>query len=63
MLNKKAKNPGQNIFVPYRNSMMTMVLRDSLGGNCMTYLIATVSPTEDCVEESISTMKFAERAS
>lgn len=29
----------------------------------MTYLIATVSPTEDCVEESISTMKFAERAS
>jgi hypothetical protein len=29
----------------------------------MTYLIATVSPTEECVEESISTMKFAERAS
>ena len=29
----------------------------------MTYLVATVSPTEDCAEESISTIKFAERAS
>ena len=29
--------------IPYRNSMMTSVLRDSLGGNCMTTMIATVS--------------------
>jgi len=29
----------------------------------MTYLVATVSPTDDCAEESISTMKFADRAS
>ena len=29
----------------------------------MTYLVATISPTDDCAEESISTMKFADRAS
>lgn len=47
MLNKKAMNPGQNIYIPYRNSMMTMVLRDSLGGNCKTKMVATMSPCEE----------------
>jgi hypothetical protein len=38
---KKAKGEGSH--VPFRHSMMTMVLRDSLGGNCNTKMIATVS--------------------
>ncbi|XP_062326162.1 kinesin-like protein KIF6 isoform X2 [Osmerus eperlanus] len=47
--------------IPYRNSMMTSVLRDSLGGNCMTTMIATVSVEKKNVEESISTCRFAQR--
>lgn len=47
--------------IPYRNSMMTSVLRDSLGGNCKTVMVATVSVETEQVEESISTCKFAQR--
>lgn len=47
--------------VPYRNSMMTSVLRDSLGGNCMTTMIATCSVEKRNFEESISTCRFAQR--
>ena len=48
-------------FVPYRNSMMTSVLRDSLGGNCKTVMVATVSPEELALDESVSTCRFAQR--
>lgn len=47
--------------IPYRNTMMTMVLRDSLGGNCKTKMIATVSAEADDVYESLSTCRFAKR--
>uniref|UniRef100_A0A0B6YSE6 Kinesin-like protein n=1 Tax=Arion vulgaris TaxID=1028688 RepID=A0A0B6YSE6_9EUPU len=47
--------------VPYRNSMMTSVLRDSLGGNCMTTMIATCSMEKSNIDESISTCRFAQR--
>ncbi|NXG73261.1 KIF6 protein, partial [Baryphthengus martii] len=47
--------------VPYRNSMMTSVLRDSLGGNCMTTMIATLSMDKRNIDESISTCRFAQR--
>ncbi|XP_070179968.1 kinesin-like protein KIF6 isoform X2 [Littorina saxatilis] len=47
--------------VPYRNSMMTSVLRDSLGGNCMTTMIATCSLEKRNMDESISTCRFAQR--
>ncbi|XP_067312130.1 kinesin-like protein KIF6 [Pseudorasbora parva] len=47
--------------IPYRNSMMTSVLRDSLGGNCMTTMIATVSVERSNIAESISTCRFAQR--
>ncbi|XP_026857259.2 kinesin-like protein KIF6 isoform X4 [Electrophorus electricus] len=47
--------------IPYRNSMMTSVLRDSLGGNCMTTMIATVSSEKTNIDESISTCRFAQR--
>ncbi|KAM6973293.1 kinesin-like protein KIF6 [Aplochiton taeniatus] len=49
------------IHIPYRNSMMTSVLRDSLGGNCMTTMIATVSVDKRDIDESISTCRFAQR--
>ncbi|XP_068041593.1 kinesin-like protein KIF6 isoform X3 [Anomalospiza imberbis] len=47
--------------IPYRNSMMTSVLRDSLGGNCMTTMIAMLAMDKRNIDESISTCKFAQR--
>lgn len=40
---------------------MTMVLRDSLGGNCRTVMVATISAQDSALEESISTCRFAQR--
>ncbi|XP_066034533.1 kinesin-like protein KIF6 isoform X3 [Chamaea fasciata] len=47
--------------IPYRNSMMTSVLRDSLGGNCMTTMISTLAMDKGNIDESISTCRFAQR--
>lgn len=47
--------------IPYRNSMMTSVLRDSLGGNCKTTMIAALSVAKPNIDESISTCRFAQR--
>ncbi|XP_074393327.1 kinesin-like protein KIF6 isoform X1 [Zonotrichia albicollis] len=47
--------------IPYRNSMMTSVLRDSLGGNCMTTMIAMLAMDKRNIDESISTCRFAQR--
>ena len=48
--------------VPYRDSKLTALLRDSLGGNARTWLIATLSPVHSCRSESLSTLLFAKRA-
>ena len=48
-------------YIPYRNSMMTMCLRDSLGGNCKTRMIANLSADFDDIYESLSTCRFAQR--
>nr|CAD7395175.1 unnamed protein product [Timema poppensis] len=47
--------------IPYRNSMMTSVLRDSLGGNCLTAMIATLSLDRRNIEETLATCRFAQR--
>ena len=47
--------------IPYRNSMMTSVLRDSLGGNCKTVMVATINAEAVHTDESISTCRFAQR--
>ncbi|EGZ05092.1 hypothetical protein PHYSODRAFT_248580 [Phytophthora sojae] len=57
-----SKSTGGPTHVPYRDSKLTRLLQDSLGGNTKTKIIATLSPSIDCVEESISTLKFADRA-
>lgn len=48
--------------IPYRDSKLTYLLQDSLGGNSKTILIATVSPSRNCYSETINTLKFAKRA-
>ncbi|KZC06055.1 Kinesin-like protein KIF6 [Dufourea novaeangliae] len=47
--------------IPYRNSYLTSILRDSLGGNCMTTMLATLSLASSNMEETISTCRFAQR--
>ena len=47
--------------IPYRQSKLTNLLKDSIGGNCKTLMIANVWPEPDHIEESLSTFKFAAR--
>lgn len=48
--------------IPYRDSKLTRLLQDSLGGNTRTRIIATLSPAHQCLDETISTLRFADRA-
>ncbi|RXH88151.1 hypothetical protein DVH24_042222 [Malus domestica] len=48
--------------VPYRDSRLTFLLQDSLGGNSKTMIIANVSPSICCAAETLNTLKFAQRA-
>uniref|UniRef100_A0A3P8WB94 Kinesin family member 11 n=1 Tax=Cynoglossus semilaevis TaxID=244447 RepID=A0A3P8WB94_CYNSE len=48
--------------VPYRESKLTRILQDSLGGRTRTSIIATVSPSSSNVEETLSTLEYASRA-
>lgn len=48
--------------VPYRDSKLTRLLEDSLGGNCKTTMMAMISPAFESFSESLSTIKFANRA-
>ena len=58
-LNEKEK--GNRSHIPYRNSLMTTILKDSLGGNCKTILIANASSDIHFIDETMSTMRFALR--
>jgi hypothetical protein len=53
---------GTRSHVPYRDSKLTRVLEDSLGGNCKTTMMAMISPALEAFAESLSTVKFANRA-
>ncbi|XP_017769051.1 PREDICTED: kinesin-like protein KIF3A [Nicrophorus vespilloides] len=52
---------GKSTHIPYRNSKLTRLLQDSLGGNSKTAMIAMVSPSEMDYEESICTLRYASR--
>jgi hypothetical protein len=56
-LSKKSAAP----HVPFRDSKLTRLLQDSLGGNTRTCLLATISPTIEYIDETLSTLKFADR--
>ncbi len=56
-------NPtGKTVHIPYRNSKLTRLLQDSLGGNSYTLMVACVSPADSNVEETLSTLRYADRA-
>ncbi len=48
--------------IPYRDSKLTRLLEDSLGGNCKTTMMAMISPSYMCFAETLSSLKFANRA-
>ncbi|XP_074540625.1 kinesin-like protein KIF13B isoform X2 [Halichoeres trimaculatus] len=52
----------KNKFVPYRDSVLTWLLKDSLGGNSRTAMVATISPSADNYDETLSTLRYADRA-
>lgn len=49
-------------FVPYRDSKLTRILKESLGGNTQTVMIACISPAHTALEETLNTLKYSERA-
>lgn len=59
VINALAENSNH---VPYRDSKLTRLLRDSLGGRTKTCLIATISPSISCLEETLNTLEYAHRS-
>eukprot|EP00767_Chilomastix_cuspidata_P001861 gnl/Chilomastix_cuspidata/1988.p1 GENE.gnl/Chilomastix_cuspidata/1988~~gnl/Chilomastix_cuspidata/1988.p1 ORF type:complete len:879 (-),score=112.77 gnl/Chilomastix_cuspidata/1988:22-2658(-) len=55
---KTSKRP----YVPYRNSKLTRILKNSLGGNSLTVMVATVSPSHASYDDTLSALRYAARA-
>ncbi|GBP32381.1 Kinesin-like protein Klp98A [Eumeta japonica] len=59
---KTPKGTKKNVFIPYRDSVLTWLLKDSLGGNSKTIMIAAISPADCNYGETLSTLRYANRA-
>ncbi|XP_028395979.1 kinesin-like protein KIF16B isoform X2 [Dendronephthya gigantea] len=55
-------NAQRKVFIPYRDSVLTWLLKDSLGGNSKTIMIAAIAPGEGNYGETLSTLRYADRA-
>ena len=53
---------GKKVKVPYRDSVLTKLLMNALGGNSKTIMIAAISPADINFDESLSTLRYADRA-
>jgi hypothetical protein len=49
-----------NKVVPYRDSQLTRILQNALGGNSKTLMICAISPSDDNYEETLSTLRYAD---
>eukprot|EP01132_Coremiostelium_polycephalum_P009912 gene9912-12155_t len=61
-LAENSTNPKKAVFVPYRDSVLTYLLKESLGGNSKTIMIAAISPADINYEETLSTLRYADSA-
>ena len=61
-LAEKSNNPKKNVLVPYRESKLTCILQDALGGNAKTIMICALSPADINFEETLGTLRYADRA-
>jgi kinesin family protein 18/19 len=62
MLSESTEKGIKGHYIPYRDSKLTRLLKDSLGGNCRTVMIANVSPAVSTFEDTHNTLKYANRA-
>jgi len=65
VINKLAENSSsfnKNVYIPYRDSILTRLLSQSLGGNSLTTIICTISPAQMNYYQTLSTLRFASRA-
>ncbi|NWQ72897.1 KI18A protein, partial [Columbina picui] len=62
VINALADPKSKKQHIPYRNSKLTRLLKDSLGGNCRTIMIAAVSPSFMFYDDTYNTLKYANRA-
>merc|ERR1719309_1100977 len=53
---------GKSTHIPYRDSKLTRLLQDSLGGNARTVMVANIGPASYNYDESVTTLRFANRA-
>ena len=53
---------GKQITIPYRDSKLTLILRNALGGNSKTFMICAVRPGALYFDETVNTLKYADRA-
>ncbi|XP_070377982.1 kinesin-like protein KIF13A isoform X1 [Dermacentor albipictus] len=58
----QSSGKAKDSFVPYRDSVLTWLLKDNLGGNSRTVMVAAISPAADNYEETLSTLRYADRA-
>merc|ERR1712039_575573 len=58
----KATGKGKNIVIPYRDSKLTRLLQNALGGSSKTIMICAISPASSNYEETLSTLRYADRA-
>jgi len=61
-LSETAASKGQKRHIPYRDSKLTRLLQESLGGNSATVMLAAISPADYNYDETLSTLKYAHRA-
>eukprot|EP00730_Choanoeca_flexa_P007329 TRINITY_DN12314_c0_g1_i1.p1 TRINITY_DN12314_c0_g1~~TRINITY_DN12314_c0_g1_i1.p1 ORF type:complete len:1647 (+),score=500.84 TRINITY_DN12314_c0_g1_i1:66-5006(+) len=59
---KKKKKKKSDAYIPYRDSALTWLLRENLGGNSKTAMVAAVSPADINYDETLSTLRYADRA-
>ncbi|NWW47407.1 KI18B protein, partial [Pedionomus torquatus] len=62
VINALADGKNKKTHIPYRDSKLTRLLKDSIGGNCRTIMIAAVSPCVLAYEDTYNTLKYASRA-
>lgn len=58
-INALSNKNKKNNYVSYWDSKLTRILKDSLGGNCKTLMIVTISPSSNYFDETINTLKYA----
>ena len=62
LVDKQSGKSKKKIVVPYRDSKLTRMLENALGGNSKTIMICAISPASSNYEESLSTLRYADRA-